>query len=76
MAKGEQDCAELGANTDANHTCTYLKENYIRTICFFFIRSYLLLHKLKKEDDLTSASGLRMSKLDEPNQMILAILID
>ena len=45
---------------------------------YFILRNFLLKHKFRKEDDLTSASYLHMldlSTLVEPNQIILAILI-
>ena len=34
-SKGKKDTAELGANTDANHTCTKLKQkNSVRYFSF------------------------------------------
>jgi hypothetical protein len=87
--KGEQCTAELGANTDANHTCTKFFWNFFRQIFFFLMlskeyvfvsRNFLLLRKLKKGRwpnlcQLFTYAG-PMSTLVEPNQMILAILID
>ena len=70
--KGEQDTAELGANSDANHTCTTILGNFFLQIFFFWmltkeyifvLRNFLLIHKIKKEDDLTSASYLHMLDL-------------
>jgi hypothetical protein len=67
--KGEPDAAELGANTDANHTCTKKFKNIFWQIFFFLmltkenifvLRNFQILHKLKKEDDLTSFSYLHM----------------
>ena len=45
----------------------------------FVLKKFQILHKLKKEDNLTSSSYLHLldlSTLVEPNQMILAILME
>ena len=82
-SQGEQDTAELGANTDANHTCS----NFLK-IFFWYIFIFLmlmkenvfclfLLLKLIKEDDITSSICLLMLDLYvEPNQIFLDILTD
>ena len=69
LSQGKQDAAELAANTYANHFCTkYFWIFFLQIIFFsmlmkedvFVSRNFLLLHKLKKKDDLTSASYLNM----------------
>ena len=71
-SKGEQDAAELGANSDANHTYTKFSWTIFWHIFFFLrltkeyvfvLRNFPLLHKLKKKDYLTSASYLHMLDL-------------
>ena len=58
LIKGEQDTAELGANTDANHTYTnkkneicsgryFLFDAYDR-ICFFLGISYFYINSKRK----------------------------
>ena len=86
--KGEQDTDEFEANTDANHTCTKFVWIFLSSSRYIYIfdakkkgyvfvlRKFPLLHKLEKEDYLTSASAGYMSTPIEPNQMIVAILID
>ena len=67
--KGEPAAAELGANTDANHPCTNFFGNIFWQIYFFLmltkeyifvLRNFQILHKLKKEGDLTSSRYLHM----------------
>ena len=67
--KGELGAAELGANTDAKHTCTKKKWNIFSQIFFFLmltkeftlvLENFQILHKLKKKDDLTFSSHLHM----------------
>ena len=70
--KGEQDAAELGANTYAHHICTkyfviFFADNFLfdanERICFLFLGiSYFYINS-KKEDNLTSASYLHAGHL-------------
>ena len=76
VAESEAHCI----NTDANHTSRKFSKKisarYFLTLMLtkeyvFVFTSFLLLHKFKNEDDLTSAWFLHIMHLVEPNQMLL-----
>ena len=60
MNKGEQDTAELGANTDANHTCTKI------SLTFFLPDIFLLDAYKKNKKDPTPVKSLFENTMGNP----------
>ena len=67
IAKGKHNTTELGANTDAKHTCGHSFDFFWQIFFFwmltkeyvFVYSNIVILHKFKNEDDLTSDSFLQ-----------------